>query len=242
MEQKTVIVTGASRGIGAATAKYFAKHNYYVVATYLSDTEGIKEVISSIAVEGGKASAFQCNIASSEQVKALVTFAKEECGSIDVLINNAGIQLFELVTMTTDDNWHKIIDTNLSSVFYLTREVSKDMVRKKRGSIVNVSSVFGITGASMETAYSASKAGIIGFSKAVAKELAPSSITVNCVAPGVINSSMNSWMSREEKKELTERIPLSRFGTSEEVAEAIYFLAHQRYITGQILCVDGGLV
>ena len=240
MADKTVIVTGGSRGIGAATAKIFAQNDYRVVLTYLEDASGAKNIAESIRKEYQEASVFQYDASSPEAAKALVSFTIDRYKQIDVLVNNAGISLSGLVSHTSDEEWNRLLDVNLTGVFYLTREVSKYMIAHKRGSIVNVSSVYGISGAANESAYSAAKAGIIGFSKAVAKELATSNITVNCVAPGVIDTKMNEWLTMEERKELCNEIPIGRFGTPFEVAEAIYFLANHSYITGQVLSIDGG--
>ncbi|MCL1829936.1 MAG: SDR family oxidoreductase [Oscillospiraceae bacterium] len=241
MLSKTVIITGASKGIGAATAKVFAEHNYRVVMTYRQDNDSAQRICESLISQGKESSLFRYDSGSSDDAKALVEFAIKRYNQIDVLVNNAAISLNRLVTESTDSDWQEVIDSNLSGVFYLSRETAKHMIKHKTGSIINLSSVYGIVGGSTETIYSASKAGLIGFSKALAKELAPSNITVNCVAPGVIDTSMNSYLSELERAQLKEQIPLGRFGEPDEVAEAIYFLAEHRYITGQVLVVDGGM-
>ena len=238
----TAIVTGASNGIGAEIARRFAMNGYRVVATFYKDSAGAEEVAAEIRQCKQEAGIFRYNAASSEEAKALVDFTLKRYGRIDVLVNNAGIGFYGLLTDTSDEDWYRVTDINLSGAVFLTREAVKHMILNKSGSIVNIASVYGVNGASMETVYSASKAGLIGFSKALAKELAPSNITVNCIAPGIIDTRMNSRLNDEEKEELRKQIPLGRFGTVSDIADAAYFLAEQRYITGQVLGVDGGYI
>lgn len=241
MRNKTAIITGAGRGIGEQIAKVFARNNYRVVITYINDSYNASRVKEDIQNEGQEVSVFRYDSASPEAAKDLVEFTLNRYGRIDTLVNNAGISFSKTITETSNSDWYRVINANLSGVFFLSREVITHMISNNEGSIVNISSIYGIIGASTETAYSVSKAGIIGLSKALAKELAPCNITVNCIAPGVIDTKMNEFLNKEERKDLTTQIPLGRFGTAKEVAEAAYFLSEHKYITGQILCVDGGI-
>lgn len=241
MNQKTAIVTGGGRGIGAATAKLLAKSGFNVVLTYHKRSDTANEVVKSIVDGGGEASVFHYDAAMRDRAEKLAGFAVEQYGKIDLLVNNAGISHRELMTYTTDEDWENIIDVNLSGVFYLSRSVVPFMLKAGRGCIVNVSSIYGISGGAMETAYSAAKAGVIGFSKALAKELAPSGITVNCVAPGAIETEMNAHLSETDRKLLEEEIPLGRLGEPEEIADTILFLANNRYMTGQVISPNGGI-
>lgn len=227
---KTALITGGTGAIGEAMVRLFAKE-YEVVFTYLTNAETAKR----LSEETG-AAAVRCDISDGEQAKTLAAHAAD----CDVLINNAGISQIKLITDTTDDEWNKMIATNLSGVFYVTKAVLPSMIHNKCGSIINISSVWGVYGASCEAAYSAAKAGVIGFTKALAKEVGPSGITVNCIAPGVIESPMNAHLSDEEMQVLKDCTPLCRTGTPEEVAEAALYLAKARFVTGQILGVDGG--
>ena len=240
---KTVLITGGSRGIGAATAIYFAKQGYRVAVTYNKSVNAMQAIKKNIHLLGYDFLPISCDVKNPLQIEAAVKQTLNAFGGLDVMVNNAGIALQKLITDTTDDDWQNIINTNLSSVFYGCRAASKVMVNQKKGSIVNISSIWGVTGASMEVAYSASKAGIIGLTKALAKELGPSNIRVNCITPGVIDTEMNSNLDIETFKELAEETPLGRIGTPLEVARAIYYLGNDaEFITGQILGVDGGMV
>ena len=186
--------------------------------------------------------AIKANVAVYDEAVSAFNFALEQLGGIDVLVNNAGISLCSLFTDTTYEQWQSIIDTNLTSAFTLSRDCSREMIRKHSGSIINIGSVWGRCGASCEVAYSASKAGLRGLTQALAKELGPSGIRVNCIEPGVIDTDMNAEHSKETMDELCEETPLCRIGKPEDVAEAVYFLSSDRssFITGQIIGVDGG--
>lgn len=231
---RNVLITGASKGIGKAAAELFSELGDNVFINYNQSEKAAKELEKKT---GGVA--IKADVSDSYQVKKMF----EKINGVDVLVNNAGIDGFYLTDSMTDDEWKKIIDVNLSGAFYCAREALKYMISKKSGAIVNVSSIWGITGASCEVAYSAAKAGLIGFTKALAKEVGPSGIRVNCVAPGVIDTDMNKNLDFDSKRKLCEETPLGRMGTAAEVAEAIYFLSSEEgFITGQVLSPNGGFV
>ena len=237
MTTKRILISGGSRGIGRACVELFASYGHKVAFIYRND--------DTAAVEcSKKAGAYKIKAdvsVHSESVRA-VNEAIEYLGGIDVLINNAGVSLTKLFSDTTYDEWKNVIDTNLSSAFSLSRECSKIMISQHNGSIINIGSVWGRCGASCEVAYSASKAGLRGLTQALAKELGPSNIRVNCIEPGVIDTDMNAEHSKETMDELCDSTPLCRIGKASEVAEAVYFLAGEgaSFITGQIIGVDGG--
>lgn len=244
MKEKTVLITGASRGIGEACAKLLASRGYYVflncrhsVAELIKVQEEIESIYpnSCQIVEG--------DVGNPDEVRAIFQVIRKRTSSLDLLINNAGIAYIGLMMDMTDEEWNKVISTNLSSVFYCSREAVKDMVKEHEGRIINVSSMWGTAGASCEVAYSASKAGIHGFTKALAKELAPSNIPVNAIAFGVIDTKMNSQLDEDERAELAEEIPAGRFASAEEAAEMILKVAESpAYMTGQIIGFDGGFL
>lgn len=236
---KTVWITGGSRGIGAASVRLFAAKGWQVAFTYLNS----KSAANALAEETG-ARAIRADGAESAQVNTACQTILDTFGHIDALVNNAGIAAQQLLTDMTDEDWHKIMRVNLDSVFYCSRAVIPHMVQRKSGSIVNLSSIWGIAGASCEAAYSASKAGIIGLTKALAKELGLSGIRVNCVAPGVVATEMNANLDEETLAALKEETPLNTIGTPEDIAQAIYFLASNssKFITGQVLSPNGGIV
>ena len=230
---KKVLVTGGSGGIGSAIVKLFSQNGYAVYFTYNNSYEeaiALQKETSAIPIK--------CDLRSSADIASL----KSVVGNIDVLINNAGISQFALFTDISESDWDNMMDVNLKSAFLVTKLFLPDMISKKWGRIINVSSMWGISGASCEVHYSASKAGLIGLTKALAKEVAPSNVTVNCVSPGIIDTKMNAHLSQEDKKEFEECVPLMRSGKPLEVASAILFLATEQasYITGIVLPVDGG--
>ena len=240
---KSVLIFGGSRGIGAATALYFAEKGYKVAITYNNSGYAAKIMQQNITANGGEFIVIPCDVTSSVQVDSAIKQAVSAFGRLDAVINNAGIAEQKLITDVTDTDWKKMLNTNLSGVFYACRSAAKVMVNQKNGSIVNVSSIWGITGASCEVAYSGTKAGIIGLTKALAKELGPSNVRVNCVAPGVIDTEMNSNLDIGALADLADETPLGRIGTTEEVAKAIYYLANDAdFITGQVLSPNGGIV
>lgn len=225
-----VLITGGSGAIGAALVREFAATDD-VIYTYNRHNERVCE----------NALSFQTDITDANSVRETVDRVLKEFSHIDVLVNNAGISLIKPFLDTTAEEWQRMLDVDLTGVFNVTKAVVPSMVSRKSGAVVNVSSVWGVHGASCEVAYSAAKAGVIGFTKALAKELGPSGITVNAIAPGVIDSPMNSaHLSEQELAELSEETPLGRLGQSAEVAKAVRSLAENRFITGQVLGVDGG--
>ncbi len=239
---RTVLITGASRGIGRACALAFAKAGYRVAVHYHRSKTQAEALVQQLQAMGCDAAAFPADISCSAQVNQMVRDASAFLGHIDVLVCSAGIAKQQLFTDTTDADWHDILATDLSGVFYACRGVLPGMITQGSGRIITVSSVWGVRGASCEVAYSAAKAGVIGLTKALAKEVGPSGITVNCVAPGVIDTDMCACFDAETKAALAEETPLGRLGTPEDVAESILFLASPAagFLTGQVLGVDGG--
>lgn len=242
--KKTVVITGASKGIGAAMAILFARKDYNVVIGYNDSYQLAKMLSSSLASQGYNVIPVKANVANKLETDILIKEAIYKFGTVDILINNAGVAYNGLITDTDEHDADRIFDINLKGVFNCCRSVTPVMVNQKSGKIINISSMWGQVGASCEVAYSAAKAGVIGLTKALAKELAPSGITVNCIAPGLIDTSMNSNVSVEDLNAFVEDIPLGRMGTAEDVAETALFLASEGadYITGQILGVNGGYV
>jgi len=234
---KRVLVSGGSRGIGAAIVNLFASIGDQVVFIYKSNDEAAAELCDRTGALSIKA-----DISDPSQVKKAVEKALDILGGIDILVSNAGVSHIAQICDTDDGDWQRITDTNLSSAFYLAREVSKLMVRQHFGRIINVGSVWGRCGASCEVAYSASKAGVRGLTMALAKELGPSGVTVNCVEPGIINTDMNKCFDSETLAAISEEIPLGRLGEPGEVASLVEFLASDKatYINGQCIAVDGG--
>jgi len=241
---KTVIITGASKGIGAATAILFAQKGYNVVINYNNSFESAKLLTSSLKSNGYSVGMMKANVANSKETDILVKETLYKFGSIDVMVNNAGISYTGLITDIDEIDADKIFDVNLKGVYNCCKSVTPVMVNQKHGKIINVSSMWGQVGASCEVAYSASKAGVIGLTKALAKELAPSNITVNCVAPGLIETAMNQNITVEDLNNFVEDIPLGRMGTADEIAYSIFYLASSAsdYITGQVLGINGGYV
>ena len=242
--RKSVIITGSSRGIGRATALLFAKKGYNVLINYNSNEEKAKEVKKEINEKYPNvlAEIYRCDVSNFLECKNMANFALSRFGKIDVLVANAGISQFKLINDTTEEDFNRIIGVNLKGVYNAIMGVLPNMLSNKNGSIVAVSSIWGVSGGSCEALYSASKAGVIGLCKALSRELGLSNIRVNCVAPGAIETEMNNNLSVEDKKAFAEETSLGRFGTPEEVAKSILFLAENEYVTGQNLVVDGGFL
>lgn len=234
---KRILISGGSRGIGAATVKYFAEHGDKIAFIYHSAYEKAREI-----AEYTSAFPIKADVSDSQSAISAFTKAIEYLGGIDVLVNCAGVAGFSLFTDISDEDWRCMLDTNLTSAFTLSREAAKAMIKQKSGTIINVGSVWGRMGSSCEVHYSASKAGLRGLTQALAKELGPSGITVNCVEPGVIDTDMNSMLDENSMKELAEATPLCRIGQAEEVAAVIGFLTSDdaSFITGACIPVDGG--
>lgn len=243
MNKKSILITGSSRGIGRACAKTYAKAGYHVFLNCVHRVERLEELAHEILSNGGSCTTVPGDVSNPDEVRKIFQIIEKEYGGVDILINNAGIAWFGLLTDMTDNDWDKILATNLSSVFYCSRAAIPYMVSKKCGKILNISSMWGTVGASCEVAYSATKSGLNGLTRALAKELAPSNIQVNAIACGVIDTVMNDLLDAEEKAALAEEIPAGRFGTPEEVALLAWQLANApAYLTGQILGMDGGYI
>ena len=243
LQDKIAVVTGASRGIGRATAKALAREGAVVIVNYNGSKERADEVVSEIEKDGGKAKAIQCNVSDFEQAKEFFGGVVKEYGRIDILVNNAGITRDGLIMKMKEEDFDAVIETNLKGTFNTIRHTTRWMLKQKGGKIINISSMWGTSGASCEVAYSASKSGINGFTKALAKELAPSNVQVNAIACGVIDTSMNDQLTSEERKALEEEIPAGRYGTPKEIAQMVWNIVHApEYMTGQIIGVDGGFL
>ena len=242
MNQKTIFITGSSRGIGKSIALLFASHGYHTFLNCTRSLDALKEVKETIeTIYHMPCTLVPGDVGNTEDVALIYQQIYQQCDCLDVLVNNAGIAHISLLTDMTDADWDRIIQTNLSSVFYCCRAAIPPMVTRKSGRIINVSSMWGTSGASCEVAYSASKSGVNGFTRALAKELAPSNIQVNAVACGVIDTEMNGQLSEQERHALEDEIPAGRYGTPDEIAKIIWDIAHApEYLTGQIISADGG--
>ncbi|HIZ79322.1 MAG TPA: 3-oxoacyl-ACP reductase FabG [Candidatus Lachnoclostridium stercorigallinarum] len=243
MAKRTVLVTGASRGIGKAVAVKFASKGYNVAISCLHNEERLMEAKRDIEAFQAPCMAFLGDMGDWNTCQTMFRDVKEQFGPVDVLVNNAGISYVGLLQDMKPEDWDRIIRTNLTSVFNCCRLAVPDMVSAKKGKIINISSVWGVAGASCEVAYSATKGGINAFTKALAKELGPSNIQVNAVACGAIDTEMNKWMSEDDLISLVDEIPAGRLGKAEEVADLVYHLAYKSsYLTGQVIGLDGGWI
>ena len=240
---KTAVVTGGSRGIGRAICLELARLGANIVLCYAGNEASANDTVKACEEHGAKAIALRCNVADAQDVKALMDAAMAQFGRIDVLVNNAGITRDGLLMMMKEDDFDAVVDTNLKGAFLCTKAVSRIMMKQRYGRIVNLSSVVGLHGNAGQVNYAASKAGVIGLTKSVAKELATRGITVNAVAPGFIDTDMTAALPEAARTSLLTTIPANRLGAAEEVAKAVAFLASEEaaYVTGQVLAVDGGM-
>ena len=243
-EKKVAIITGGSRGIGKEIAKKFAKENYNLVINYVSEKTNTEELKKEFEELGAEVLFIKTNVTSYEECEKMAKDAINKFGKIDVLVNNAGVTKDSLLLRMKEEDFDTVINVNLKGTFNVTKACIPYMMKKKSGKIVNISSVVGISGNSGQANYAASKAGIIGFTKSIAKELASRNILANCVAPGYIATDMTNGLSDAVKESINNQIPLKRVGMPEEVAKAVYFLAGEEnsYITGQVINVDGGML
>lgn len=236
------VITGASGGIGQALARQFAAVGYRVFCGCNSHLEEAQQLARALCEQGAQAQALQADLSDPQQAQEFARMVQAQCGAVDVLVNNAGIAQQKLFQDITDEDWRRMMGVNLDGVFYLTRALLPGMIRKKNGRIINISSVWGVCGASCEVHYSAAKAAVAGMTKALAKEVGPSGITVNCIAPGVIRTPMLESFSEEELDQLAQQTPMGRLGTGDDIAALAVFLASSQagFVTGQVICADGG--
>ena len=241
MERRVVVITGASNGISEGIVRYLSKYDYNIVLNYNTPKDKALKIQNEIFEKFGKQiEIFKADISKRKEVKELVEFCIEKFKRIDVLINNAGISQIKPFTDITDEDWNNIIQVNLTSAFYTIKDTLPSMIHHKSGCIINISSIWGITGGSCEAHYSVSKAGLDAMTKSLAKELGPSNIRVNSTAPGIIDTSMNSHLSEEEQQEIKQEIPLERIGNPNAISKCIKWLIEDDYTTGQIISVNGG--
>ena len=243
LNDRTALVTGASKGIGQVVALRLGKAGARVAVNYNTDAAGAERVVTEINSGGGKAFAIGADVSIEDQVDSMMERVVQELGKLEILVNNAGITRDKLLLRMTPEDWDEVINVNLRSAFLCTKSAVTHMVRQRYGRIVNMSSVVGVSGNPGQANYAASKAGLIGLTKAAARELASRNITVNAVAPGYITTTMVEQLSEDVQKRILDRIPMGRFGTSQDVAEAVAFLCSEEagYITGQVLGIDGGM-
>lgn len=237
---KTAIITGGATGIGKEVAIKLANENYNIVINYNTSEKEAKELKKELLKTNPNIEIFRADLSKRENIKELVYFAIDKYKSIDILINNAGIDQIKLFNEITDEDFYKMINNNLYSTFATTQEVSKYMINKKQGIIINISSIWGQVGASCESLYAVTKAGIDALTKSLAKELGPSNIRVNSIAPGIIDTKMNDNLSEEEKKQIINEIPLEKIGKTEDIARCVKWLVEDEYTTGQIISINGG--
>ena len=238
--KKVILVTGASRGIGRAIAKELALEGNIVIANYKSSDDKAESLRNEVVKHGKEIEIYKADVSKRDEVQRIVDYIVAKYGKIDVLINNAGISFVKMFTDVTDDDWNYVVNNNLYSVFCVSQAVAKNMINEFKGCIINISSIFGIIGASCESIYAVTKAGIDGLTKSLAKEFAYSNIRVNSIAPGLIDTEMNSDLSEDDIKRLEEEIPLKRMGRPEEIVGTVKMLIENEYITGQVIEINGG--
>ncbi len=243
MAERIALVTGASRGIGRAIALLLGKEGTTVIVNYNGNEKKANEVVEEIQKSGGKAEAYPCNVADFNAVKEMIDYVVKTYGSLDILINNAGVTRDGLVMKMSEEDFDIVMDTNLKGSFNCCKHVARQMLKQRYGKIINMSSVVGVAGNAGQANYAASKAGVIGLTKSLAKELGSRGITVNAVAPGYVDTDMTASLPDQVKEKVVETVPMQRMGTVEEVAELVCFLASEKagYITGQVIGVDGGM-
>lgn len=243
LKGKIALVTGASRGIGRQIAIAMARNNATVIVNYNGNKEKADAVVEEIKEANGQAESYGCNVAEDTSVKEMIKYITKKYGAIDILVNNAGITCDGLMMKMTEEDFDTVVDTNMKGTFLCTKHASRAMLKQRRGRIINMSSIVGVTGNAGQINYAASKAGIIGMTKSAAKELGSRGITVNAIAPGFIDTEMTENLSQDLKEKMLQQIPLGRVGTTEDVANAVVFLASDKaaYISGQVLGVDGGM-
>lgn len=237
---KVAIVTGGAKGIGAEIVRTLAENGYIVILNYNNSKVQAEELKNEMLQKGFNIEVVKADVSNRNEVNSLIEFAIKKFKKIDILVNNAGISLEGLFTDVSEKMWQNIINVNLNSVFNCTQEVLKYMIKEKSGRIINISSIWGETGASCEVAYSTTKAAINGMTKALAKEVGLSNIRVNAIAPGIINTDMNSRLSYEELEQIKEQIPLNRIGNTKDIARCVKWLVEDEYTTGQIISINGG--
>ncbi|MDY0234940.1 MAG: 3-oxoacyl-[acyl-carrier-protein] reductase [Gudongella sp.] len=243
MDKKIALITGASRGIGKEIALALAKEGYDIALSYNSNKEMAELVRSEIEVLGSKAIAIKADVSSKEEVDNMIKLIADELGTVDILVNNAGITKDNLLIRMSEEDWDDVITVNLKSAFLTTKAVARSMMKKRYGKIINLSSVVGIMGNAGQANYSASKAGLIGFTKSIAKELAGRGIRVNAIAPGFVSTDMTNALSDEVRENMIKEIPLGYFASPKEISDLVVFLASEKsdYITGQVIEIDGGM-
>ena len=242
MEKQVIIITGASKGIGREIAKTLAQEGHIIIANYNKSKQKANELKAQLEKQGKNIEIFQADISKQEECKKLVKFTLEKYKKIDGLINNAGIDKIQQIEDVTKKDWETIINTNLYSAFCMCQEVTPNMIHNKKGWIINISSIWGQVGASMETVYSISKAGMDGMTKSLAKELGPSGIRVNSISPGIIDTDMNSALTKKELDEIKQEILLNKIGNPTDIAKCVKWLIEDTYTTGQIISINGGWV
>lgn len=239
---KTIVITGGSRGIGKCLVEKFVRDGYNVVLNYNKSEEKAKKIKENLLKEGYNIEIFKADVSKRVEVKGLIKFTLDKFNNIDVLINNAGISQMKLFTDVTEEDWDNIMNVNLKSAYFTIQEVLPNMINRKQGLIINISSIWGLVGASCEAIYSASKAGLDALTKSLAKELGPSNIRVNSIAPGIIETDMNRNLDENTKKEIAEEIPLNRIGKPIDIYRCAKWLVEDEYTTGQIISPNGGWI